>query len=220
MATKRLGSIKGKVARFTRENECGDPVVGSCSSVVTGGFITVEYSEEVEAGDEFIQKTAWGDFCVNEKDPDVTKWVNVTITMCQVDPDILDIVANATPAIFTANTIGASFPINVPNSTAFGLEVWTKKTGQACVGGTVEWGYFVVPFIKNGRINGSVTIGNSVLTMAMSGIGYAATADWGVGPYGDNPWLVTTGFPVGDAWGAVTTTVQPPAATAGCVALA
>lgn len=223
MATKKLASIKGRRMRITRENECGDPVVGSCSTVVTDGFITVEITEEVEAGDEYTQKNAWGEFCVNEKDPDVTKWVNVAITLCNVDPDVLDIAVNANPALFpavTPDTIGVSFGGNV-NDQAFGIEVWTKAAGQdACAAGTVEWGYFVVPFLKNGRINGALTIGNSVMNVGVVAQGQKATADWGVGPYGDNPWLVTTGFPVGDFFGAVRTTVQPPAVTAGCQALA
>lgn len=218
MATKRLASIKGRRMRITRENSCGAPVVGSCSSVVTDGFISVELSEEVETGEEFTQKNAWGDFCVNEKDPDLTKWVNAVISFCNVDPDILDIVANANPAVSGSDTIGASFSMSA-NESAFGLEVWTKKVGQACGVGSPEWGYFVVPFLKNGRIDGSVTINNGVLTMNMRGQGFAATDDWGETPYNDNPWLATGGFPEGDPWGVVSTTVQPPAVTAGCVAI-
>lgn len=219
MATKRLASIKGRRMRIVRESECGEPVVGSCSVVTTDGFISVELTEERETGEEFNQKNAWGDFCVNERDPDITKWVNVGISLCNVDPDILDIIAGATPAINGADTIGASFGTAL-NTGAFGIEVWTKKTGQACGAGTAEWGYFVVPFVKNGLVDGAVTINNGVLTMGLTAQGFEATADWGVGPHGDNPWLVTEGFPVGDIWGVVTTTVQPPAVTDGCAALA
>lgn len=218
MATKRLASIKGRRMRITRESECGDPVVGSCSVVVTDGFISVELSEEVDSGEEIIQKNAWGDFCINEKDPDLTKWVNATISMCNVDPDILDIVSNGNPVTASSDTIGVTYGTTA-NTGGFGLEVWTKKVGQACGAGSPEWGYFVVPFMKNGRIDGSVTINNGALTLNVKAQGFEATADWGVGPHGDNPLLAVAGFPVGDLWGMVTTTVQPPALTDGCAAL-
>lgn len=219
MATKKLASIKGRAARFTRLDECGVPVIGSCSVVVTKGFISVELSEEVETGDEISQKNAWGEYCINDKDPDITKWVNATISLCEVDPDILDIVTAATPAIVGTDTIGASFGTGA-NTTAFALEVWTKASGQdACAGGTTEWGYFLVPFLKNGRLNGSATINNGAMNLALIGNGFA-NSNWTVGPHGDNPWLVTEGFPETDIWGVVRTTVQPPAFTDGCAALA
>lgn len=220
MATKVLKSVKGRRVRLTRLDECGDPVIGSCSVIVTGGFIRVTISAEIENGEEITQKTAWGDYCLKEKDPDIIKWVNVTVDLCEVDPNVLDMFAGANPLVNATDTIGASFGTGT-NPDAVGVEVWTKQAGQdACAAGTVNWGYFVVPFVKNGRINGDVTIENGPLTMSVVGQGFEANSNWGVGPHGDNPLLVATGFPVGDLWAQVVTTVQPPALTAGCAALA
>ncbi len=219
MATKTLKSLKGRVMRLTRVDSCGAPIVGACSSIVTDGFITVEYAPEVEAGEEFTSKNAWGDFCVSEKDADRTKWVNVTLSMCEVDPDVLDLVGGGNPITDGTDTIGASFGQN-NNTEAFAIEVWTKQAGGACDGGNPEWGYFVVPFATNGSLDGSVTIENGTLTVGLKGEGQPATADWGVNPYGDNPLLAAAGFPTGDLWAVVRTTVQPPAVTDGCVALA
>ncbi len=220
MATKKLASIKGRTMRLTRLDECGVPVVGSCSSLVTHGFIQVDVEEEVEEGQEISQKNAWGEYCIQEVDDDITKWVNVTINMCQVDPDALDIIArNATPVTAGSDTVGATFGRTLA-AQAFAIEVWTKAAGQdACAGGSTEWGYIVVPFVKNGRLNGALSIQNGVLTVPLRGKGFPAPADWGTTPYTDNPLLRTGGFPTGDMWGVVRTTVQPPAETAGCVAI-
>ena len=218
MATKTLNSLKGRVIRITRLDSCGVPVVGACSSIVTAGFISVGFAPEVEAGEEFTQKNAWGDFCVSEKDPDRTKWVNVTMTMCDVDPDVLDMVGGGTPITDGTDTIGASFGQN-GNLEAFAVEVWTKQAGGACDGGTPEWGYFVAPYVANGNLDGEITIENGTLTLGLKGEAQKATADWGVGPYGDNPLIAAAGFPVDDHIAYVTTTVQPPAPTDGCVAL-
>lgn len=220
MATKRLASIKGRRMRLTRLDECGAPVIGSCSSIVTEGFIQVDVEEEVEEGQEISQKNAWGAYCVNEVDDDITKWVNVSVNLCNVDPDVLDfIVRNATPVTASTDTIGVTFG-PTPAAQAFALEVWTKAAGQdACAGGTTEWGYLAVPYIKNGRLAGALTIANQVMTVPVQGKAFGAPADWGVTPYNDNPLLATGGFPTGEFFGLVRTTVQPPAATAGCVAI-
>jgi hypothetical protein len=219
MSTKKLNSLKGRTMRLTRLDNCGIPVVGACSTIVTQGFITVEFAPEVEAGEEYTQKNAWGEFCVSEKDADRTKWVNTSISMCEVDPDTLDLVAGATPINDGTDNIGAAFGVS-GSLEAFALEVWTKQAGGSCEGGTPEWGYFCEPFCTNGSIDGSVTIENGVMSINVKGEGQKATSDWGVNPYGDNPLIAAAGFPVDHFWAVVRTTVQPPTVTDGCVALA
>lgn len=221
MATKMLNSLKGRVIRVTRLDECGVPVVGACSSIVSAGFISVEFAPEIEAGEEYLQKNAWGDFCISEKDYDRTKWVNVSISLCEINPDLLDVIGGGSPVLDAAgtDTIGASFGED-GQLNAFAIEVWTKQAGEACTGGNPEWGYFVAPFCTNGNLDGSFTVENGTLSLDIKGEAQQATSDWGVNPYGDNPLLATAGMPVGDFWAVVRTTVQPPADTGGCVALA
>lgn len=219
MATKKLQSLKGRRMRVTRTDACGVPVVGACSSIVTDGFINVEWSFEYQDGTEHQQANAWGDFCVDEQDPGFLRWVNVSINACDVDPDMLDMAANATPVINATDTIGVTWGPG-QNDVAFAVEVWTKQAGRNCSGGNPEWGYWVAPFIVNGRMDGTMTIANSPLNLTIVGQAIGATADWGTTPYGDNPFLLAAGFPVGEFLGVIRTTVQPPALTDGCAAIA
>lgn len=216
MATKILKSIKGKAVRITRLDDCGNVIEGSCSSLVSECFVSVTLSPEVEAGDEFLVKNAWGDFCINDKDSDRFKWVNATINFAEINPDALDIISNASPVIDGSDTIGATFGTTA-NESAFALEVWTKRTGVDCAPGDPEWGYFVVPFVKNGRIDGDVTVENGALTMTVIGQGFAAPATWDETPYATNPFIES--FPAGELFGMVVTDVQPPADSNGCVAI-
>jgi hypothetical protein len=218
MATKKLQSLKGRVIRVTRLDACGVPVVGACSSIVSEGFISVELAPEIEAGEEYLQKNAWGDFCISEKDYDRTKWVNTSISLCEVHPDLLDVIGGGSPITDGVDTIGASFGED-GQLNAFAIEVWTKQAGKGCSGGNPEWGYFVVPFCTNGNVDGSVTVENGTLTLGLKGEGQPAVSDWGTGPYGDNPLLTVGGMPTGDFWAVVRTTVQPPADSDGCVAV-
>lgn len=219
MATKVLNSLKGRVIRLTRLDACGVPVIGACSTIVTDGFISVDFSPEEESGEEFTQKNAWGDLCISEKDADLVKWVNVTIKMCEVHPDVLDLVAGGTSLTSGVDTVGTSFGQSY-SATAFALEVWTKQAGSACEGGSPEWGYFLFPFCKNGKVAGVGPIENGTMDIDVSGEAQPAPADWGINPYEDNPLLHTGGMPTGDIWAVARTTVQPPAVTDGCVALA
>lgn len=215
MATKILKSIKGKTVRLTRLDACGEPVQGSCTTLVSDCFVSVTLTGEYEAGEEFIQKNAWGDLCINDKDPDILKRVSVGIQFAEINPDALDIISEANPVINGGNTIGATFGTD-PNSSAFALEVWTKRTGQDCTDpATQEWGYFLVPFIRNGKIDGDITIENGALTLSVMGDAFAASSAWGLGIYSPAPFLEA--FPAGDIFGMVVTTVQPPTDTAGCV---
>ena len=214
MATQILKSIKGKTVRLTRLDSCGNVVEGSCSTVVSDCFVSVTLSGEFEAGDEYIQKNAWGELCINDKDPDILKRVNVSVVFAEINPDALDILTAANPVVSGGNTIGASWSAE-PNETAFALEVWTKRTGVDCVGSDPEWGYFVIPFVRNGKIDGDLAIENGSLTMTVMGEGFPASNTWGTSPYTPNPFLQP--FPAGDLFGMVVTTVQPPADSGGCV---
>lgn len=219
MATKKLKSYKGRRLRITRLDECGIPAYGPAGTIVTSGFITVTVGREEEAGDTYTSKNAWGELCVNEKDPDILKWVNVSVEMCEIDPGVLDIMAGSDVITSGADTIGAYFGPD-PMVGGYAIEVWTKVAGvDACASGTQEWGYVAVPWLKNGKLDGDFKVENAPLNITLAGQGFPATADWGLTPYGDNPLKDAGGFQTGKIWAVVRTDVQPPNDTLGATTL-
>jgi hypothetical protein len=222
MATKKLRSIKGRRMRLTALDECGAPDYSNpCGVIVTSGFISVAWSDEVENGDEYTQKNAWGDFCIAEKDSDRVKWTNVTISFCEVDPEILVMLGGAIPNVTADGVMTGAFFTREPNPLSYALEIWTKKAGSdACAaGGDPEWGYFAGYNIRNGMLDGDLTIESGPLALNMKGELYGAASAWGVGPYPDNPLENVTGVPPGALRYIGVTTVQPPDETDGCVAI-
>lgn len=223
MATKKLRSVKGRRVRFTALDECGAPDTGNaCGSIVTSGFISVTWSDEVETGEEFTQKNAWGDFCIAEKDADRVKWTNVTISLCEIDPEILVMLGGAVPNMNAQGDVVGAFFTRDPNPLAWAIEVWTKKAGtDACApgGGAPEWGYFAGFNVRNGMLDGDLTIENAPLALNLKGEMYGASEAWGVGPYGDNPLENVLGAPAGALRYVGITTVQPPDDTDGCIAI-
>jgi len=215
MSAKILKSIKGKVVRLTRLDECGEVVEGSCTTLVSDCFVSVTLSAEVEEGDEFLVKNANGDFCINEKDADRIKRLNVSIDFAEINPDALDILTNASPVISSGDTIGSTYGPD-GNTSSYALEVWTQRVGVDCSTSDPEYGYFVVPYVKNGRLDGDWVIENGALTVSVVGQGFPAPASWDEGPYDDNPFVEA--FPAGEFFGQVVTDVAPPSVTDGCVA--
>ena len=179
------------------------------------------WTDEVETGEEYTQKNAWGDFCISEKDGDRVKWTNVSISMCEIDPQVLVMLGGAVPnQDAEGNTIGVFFT-QEPNPVSFAIEVWTKKAGtSACdAGGAAEWGYFAGVNVRNGMLDGDLVIENAPLALGLKGELYGAAEAWGTGPYEDNPLMNPAGWPEGALRYIGVTTVQPPEDTVGCVAI-
>lgn len=184
--------------RVTKLNSCGTPVTG-CSTVVTDGIISVAMTKEYEDREEFFVKNGDGTYCVRETNPPILKWINLELTFCNVDPEMVN--------ILTANSLvmsDAAVPLatgynedeNSAASSFFGFETWTRLAGNAgvaCSGG-VEYGYTLFPFMKEATI-GDVTYENGAANFVVNAR-TSANSNWGLGPYfvdySDNPAGSTT----------------------------
>lgn len=140
MATNCFSVVRGKRVRVTRVNGCGVyPVPTTTNSLVTSsGFISVQYALDYEDGDEHIQKNANGDLCINDRACDQFKRVMVTISLCEVDPDLFSLVTNNTLEVDSAgNDVGFRVGESVACSD-FALELWAGTDGGDGCGLTNE----------------------------------------------------------------------------------
>lgn len=181
MATKRYSTIKGRVARIIRLDECGVPVLGSKSVVVTAGFIRVGLAFVWDDGEEYQQKNANGDYCYDEQDTPRLRRVDPTVDFCQVDPDAFEITTGARLLMDATDAVG--WAVNGdPSVEAFSLEVWSKVAGSgACAAGGQQYVYTALPFIKNGKL-GDFNLENAGATFQIAGQGQGANAAWGDSP--------------------------------------
>ena len=231
MATVCFTPFKVPRVRVTRLNSCGQVVTGSCSQVVSDGIISVEITKNYEDREEFFVKNGDGTFCVRATNPPILKWVELVLTFCNVDPDIVNIVANEplySSDDSAATKIGYSVDQNSASGVYFALEAWTRLTGssQLCTGGQ-EYGYFLWPFIVEGTI-GDMTLENGVANFTVNARTHANSL-WGVGPYNvdysDNPIGSTTPVPMNTPILSTQhsrmfiTRLAPPAAACGCAAV-
>ena len=204
MSTRVLASVRGRTIRATRLDPCGVPDPGPCGTVVSTGFISVTVTGQQVTGRTYESRDIWGNLCISDSDPDELRSATVDVTLCAINPDMLQVLTGRTPVLFDGEAIGISEGIG-RNWDAYSLEVWTKAVGDCG-----EWGYLLVPYVRNGRVSSPVDIQNGPLTISTTGRAYPANG-WGAGPYDDHPFRAD--FADGDIYGMVLTDVAPPADT-------
>ena len=187
--------------RATLLNSCGVPVTG-CSTVVSDGIISVAMTKEYEDRQEFFVKNGDGTFCVRETNPPILKWVNLVLTFCNVDPELVNIMS-AEPLVLNDAAAPVATGYNTQEGSAananFALETWTRITSGTvpCTGGQ-EFGYTLFPWIIEGTV-GDVTYQNDTVSFILNGR-TRSSSPWGLGPYfvdySDNPVGSTTNIPL------------------------
>lgn len=185
--------VKGLALRATKTNNCGLPVEGPRSRLVTKGFVTVTASAVMNDAEELEQRNAEGKICVSDRTPPTRKHYNLVITLCNVNTGLITMF-NGWEEILDHddNAVGFQDQEEVDDQYGVVLEVWTggradsdcpvptldsifsqgstgKNYGYLLVGGT-EW------------VLGDIEIGASVSTFTLTGRSIAIP-QWGRGPY-------------------------------------
>jgi hypothetical protein len=217
--------------RVTRLSSCGAVVTGSCSQVVTDGIISIEMTKNYEDREEFFIKNGDGVFCVRETTAPILKWIDLVLTFCNVDPDIVNIMT-AQPLYTSddaaATKIGWSTAENSAANVNFAFEGWSRLSGSGvpCTGG-VEYGYTLFPWVVEGTI-GDMTLENGVANFVVNARTHGNSL-WGVGPYNvdlsdaagtlNNPIPMLTPILSTQHHRMFLTRLAPPASACGCAAV-
>lgn len=227
MATSCFSLIRGRVMRVTRLDGCGARVLGPDSTVVSDGFITVSLAPQTDEGTTISVTNAAGRVCILDTPTPVFLNYTIEIAFCGVDPDLLALVANM-PLVENGDGDSVGFRVNSGtdlSSTGFALEVWSNVPVTACEeGASATYGYMLVPFVKGG-ILGDISIGNDAVNFTLTGAASKDGSAWGVGPYDvvtdedDLPSPLLLAIDDQDHLHVQLTTVEPPTAACGAVAL-
>lgn len=232
IASRCWASTRGEVARFTALDSCCTPVDSACGVVVTDGFISVVLTQTIEAAQAITTKNAADRVCVYDPGCDSLLDLTAVITLCKVNPELLGLTTgNEVVLDYAGVAVGTRRSGNFNCDLRFALEVWTTIPGSACIGTPPvrQFGYFLVPCLRNATITGDVTIdgANSVsleLTAKTS-----LPSNWGVGPdtadqayyvvptdVANTPGLLLTPIGPDDHDHMQLTTIAPPAIPADC----
>lgn len=170
LADQCWSAIKACCIRVVRLDSCGRPVTGPNSVGLSKGFITVTASADIEEGEEFLQKNACGELCINEKDCDILKRYNLTVNFCKVDPGLVELMSGnrAITDPVTGDFTGWASGSNVQCEDGFSLELWQKIAGSNCgTDGIQQWAYHAWPWVTGGVV-GDLTFENGPFTFDMT----------------------------------------------------
>lgn len=226
------GLVRGRVARFTRLDFMGRPVYGEASQAVTRGIVDVTLTPNVEEGEAATQENFAGEQCIQAPAPcpTITNWT-VAIQFCAVDPCVVLMIYPSWIPYFDdfGNIKGYQVVGGLSCDVGFALEIWGNVAlpggaqqvacGPGAVGGSR---YLLLPRLVGGA-PGDITVSGEVTTFTFNGT-TTNPVGWRRGPYLVD---VVDGQPsvlrepvVGAAQLVdITTNVQPPAPTNGCVEL-
>lgn len=183
MSSRCFTPFKVPTVRITELDACGTPLVGSCSSVTTDGIITIEQTAEYEDREEFFVKNADGKFCVQRTNAPILKWLNMTYTFCNVDPELVYLLTKQTLILSDAavpQAIGNTWETNDADLVNFGFEAWTRTAAtDDCV--TELFGYALWPWNVEGTM-GDVTYENGTANFVVTSRTNVGS-NWGIGPY-------------------------------------
>lgn len=216
MATRSFTPILGKRLRITELDDCGR-ITPTSRSIVTDGFITVSLSSEIEDGTEILVRNASGAICINEKQADSFKRLNLELTFCGVNPSLLAMVTNAKEYENYADEV-AGFTVAEGEMTGkFALELWTGLSGQACGdGGEEASGYLLLPLVNSGTLSDLEVGGEDAITFGLTNSTTKGGNSWGQGPYevlrdgDDAPAVLPTALDPLDHLLLVDTDIAPP----------
>ena len=223
MATSTCATpIKGTILRIVALDACGVPVTGTSGLVATSeGFIQVVMEPQYEDGEEFFERTASGQPCVNQKDDPTLKRMQLTVDWCEINVLLASYVIDARTLGSGDPVTGTGFAVAEGNAlNRFSMEVWQEVAGSgACdAAGAQRYIYNAWPNVGATQLGGyTIENGRSTLQFISETRGAGPTWDTQVGA----DWL-----PVGEEvltdehWIWNVTTVAPPTAACDTAVLA
>lgn len=228
MTTSRpMAPIRGRRIRVTRLDECSAPVIGPATTHVSKGFSTIENAPNYEDGTDITVPDAMGDFDVNEPGDPFLTYIESTITLTRVDPDLVCLITGYPTVLdFEAAAVGFRMEGGVPILGGWALETWSDLAGQVCsTTGEREYGYTLMPFFRGGKVNNWTTENGAASFSIVSKTREGSL--WGVGPYNVVPVDETNTAgkllqPIGPKTHLhmQSTSIAPPVPAAGLTALA
>ncbi len=169
MATSTCATpIKGTHLRVVALDTCGVPVTGTDGLVaVSSGFVQVAMEPQYEDGEEFFERNAAGDACVNQKDDPTLKRMQLTVDWCEVNVLLSAYVMDARVLGSGAPVTGTGFAVAEGNTVnRFSMEVWQEVAGSgACdESGNQRYIYTAWPNVGATQV-GSYTVENGRSTL-------------------------------------------------------
>lgn len=176
--------VRAPAVRVTRLDACGVVDESACSYAVSESIVDITLTKVYQDRQDALRINANGDICVDKPKAPILRWYEVTITFCQVDPELFNILTSDPLILNDAlvpEAVGWCTLPDSANASNFALEFWTGTGDDECDDGEVVYGYGILPRLVQGTI-GDITIGNDAVDFTVTAITRGGN-QWGTGPY-------------------------------------
>lgn len=177
--------FRARTLRITELSDCCTPPEDGTENAIdiVDAFTTVSIAVDVEEGEELFEKKANGDVCISERDPDVLKALDVSITFCQVLPSTVSLLTGW-PLVFDASGNAIGFDVmSGTNDRQVGLELWSGVSGIDC-GEGARYGYAVIPCVGPFQLSENLEFGGIDTSFNVTVTGSTTDSHaWCEGPY-------------------------------------
>lgn len=193
MASTCIGTIDLCAARITRLTDGGAPETGANNGYLAGeATVSLGVSITTEAGDDITQKNGCGDIVNTRQTPDKIKGVELTLTLCQLDAQLIEILTGAQVISSGGNAIGVKAPAFGVSAPPVCFEAWSRAMDgdhqyvAPFTDPEATWIHWVFPLTR--WVQGDFTIGNDgFLTYPVTAKGSENPSITQDGPYNDWP---------------------------------
>lgn len=190
-AHRCLSSVRSKRLRVARLHDDGTLDPGTENLYVSDALISIGTSPEIETGQEIVQRNGSGEICVYVSGDDEIKRYNLTLTLCQLDSELIEMLTGATLITVGGITVGLQMPKIGDDKPRVCMEAWSEartSRQQASEDGAVLYWHWVWPNVK--WTIGDFTLDEGVLNVPLTGKA-EENDSMGTGPAADWPALIT-----------------------------
>lgn len=190
-AHRCLSQVMACRLRVARLHADGTLDPGTENLYVTDALISIGSSPDIEAGEVLTQRNGSGNICVRRRSDDQTVAYNLSLVLCNLDAELIEMLTGATLISSGGVTVGLERPKVGDTKPLVCVEAWAEartSTEQASEDGELLWWHWAWPKVK--WTAGEHTLEAGVLTVPING--YAEENDnMGTGPAADWPALIT-----------------------------
>lgn len=195
MAQDNAFSVGGVALRISRLAADGTLVKGASAAYVTKKFVSINFTPEYEAGDEFTTKNAAGTICATWKQPDSLKRITLSLEVCDPDTELHQILAGGQLLSKNGRSVGWASPQVGEDATPNGvaIEAWSYAGLDGKRAGQDPYWRWVFPYAQV-RPSGERALQNGIMAVNFEGWGVGNTG-FGTGPDTTDPWSYASDRP-------------------------
>lgn len=195
MAYNKSGMLQAVLARFTRIDITGKPIVGPKNCFWTDSLISMQHTMAYVKQDDITITNGSGKVCMTYSPPQTALRLDIAnINFCYPDPEAIEFLAGG--AIFNGagaaadQALGYAFPAIGTDPKPFGvaMELWSSQVQNGAIVGYFHWlmPRVFLQFTKNQDLDGK-----NAYDTGLDGIA-VENPMFGTGPKDDIDWPLTS----------------------------